>query len=66
MPVNLQTIEGIRSAKKKTQSDMATILGIARESYRNKETGKTEFTASELGTMAQEFNVTPSRFYEEL
>lgn len=66
MYINLETVIAIRSARKKTQDAMAELLGINRASYRNKETGKTEFTASELGTMAKELSVSPSKFYEEL
>lgn len=66
MPIKLDTVVAIRNARKKTQDAMAELLGINRTSYRNKETGKTEFTANELGVMAKELSVSPSKFYEEL
>lgn len=66
MAIVLRTIIAYRSSNKKSQEEMAEILGITRCSYANKEKGKTEFTANEIGVMAKEFNVSPARFYEEL
>lgn len=66
MAIVLGTVLALRAKHKKSQEEMAEKLGITRASYGNKEKGKTEFTASELGVMAQEFNVTTSKFYEEI
>ena len=66
MTIKLDTVLAIRHARKKTQDEMAAYLEISRTSYRNKETGKTKFTADEIGKLAKELSVSPSKFYEEL
>ncbi|WP_080833271.1 helix-turn-helix transcriptional regulator [Cohnella massiliensis] len=39
----------------KTQSDMATLIGVDVRTYKNKELGITQFKASEMFAIAKEF-----------
>ena len=55
-------IKEIRLNKGYYQRDIACILGISQNTYSDKETGKTNFTVSEIKMLRKMFNVT----YEEL
>ena len=55
-------IKEIRLSKGYHQRDIACILGISQNTYSDKETGKTNFTVSEIKMLRKMFNVT----YEEL
>lgn len=48
----------LRKETKATQEDLAIILGISPQAYRNKELGKTEFKINEMYKLAQYFNKT--------
>lgn len=62
----LGTIAGLRRSRKLTQKQVCKELGISYQAYSNKENGKVDFTANEIGTLANLFNVSPAKFYEEL
>ena len=55
-------VKEIRLNKGYYQRDIAFILGISQNTYSDKETGKTNFTVSEIKMLRKMFNVT----YEEL
>lgn len=49
------SFKALRTEKNLNQEDVAKLLNISRQSYRNKEVGKTEFTFKELMTLADFF-----------
>ena len=49
--------------KNLTQEKMSELIGMARTTYANKESGLTAFTAEELARVAQELGVHPGYFY---
>ena len=66
MSVVLGTIRGLRKSRGLNQTDVSKELGISLTSYASKEQGKVDFSATEIGALAKLFNVSPSKFYEEL
>ena len=66
MGVVLGTVRGLRRSRGFTQEQVSKKLGISFVAYNNKERGKVDFTSTEIGTLSKLFNVSPSRFYEEL
>ncbi|MBE6070021.1 MAG: helix-turn-helix transcriptional regulator [Clostridium lundense] len=66
MSIVLGTVEGLRRSRKLTQKQVCEEIGISYQAYNNKENGKVEFTANEIGALAKLLNVSPSKFYEEL
>lgn len=49
-------LRAIRAEHGLTQQDLADILGITKEGYRNKENGKTEFKQSEINDILDLFS----------
>lgn len=47
----------LRKEHHQTQDDLAKFLGISKGSYKNKETGKTEFTMSEFYKLSKLYGV---------
>ena len=66
MEIVLGTVEGLRRSRGLTQKQVCKEIGISYQAYNNKENGKVKFTADEIGALAKLFNVSPSKFYEEL
>lgn len=66
MSVVLGTIRGLRKSRGLNQTDVSKELGISLTSYAAKEQGKVDFSATEIGSLAKLYNVSPSKFYEEL
>ena len=66
MSIVLGTVEGLRRSRGLTQKQVCAELDISYQAYNNKENGKVDFSASEIGSLAKLFNVSPSKFYEEL
>ncbi len=66
MSIVLGTVEGLRRSRGLTQKQVCSELDISYQAYNNKENGKVEFSASEIGSLAKLFGVSPSKFYEEL
>ena len=52
----MNKIKGYRSMIGLTQEELATELGMATRTFVNKETGKSEFTVSELQTIKEILN----------
>lgn len=52
----MNKIKGYRSMIGLTQEEFATELGMATRTFINKETGKSEFTVSELQTIKEILN----------
>ncbi|AUJ29596.1 helix-turn-helix transcriptional regulator [Liquorilactobacillus hordei] len=46
----------LRKSDGETQRDIASLLGITEQAYRNKENGKTEFKMNEMFDLARHFN----------
>ena len=63
--MNLAKLKGLRAEHNYTQKDMAEKLGLTPQSFYQKETGKREFTASEVFELCKIFNVQPSIFFDE-
>ena len=66
MGVVLSTIRGLRKARGLTQTDVSKELELSLTSYSAKEQVKVDFSATEIGILSKIFNVSPSKFYEEL
>ncbi|EAD6937627.1 XRE family transcriptional regulator [Listeria monocytogenes] len=47
----------LRKSKKITQLDMAELIGVSENSYRNKEKGFCEFKSSEMFIIAEKFKL---------
>lgn len=47
---------GYRKERGETQKDVADLLGVSEESYRNKELGKTQFKMDEMFVLASHYN----------
>lgn len=63
MGVNIRRIKAYRVYNDLGQLDMANKIGISHTSYCHKEQGLKEFTSSEVGKMAEVFNVEPGDLY---
>lgn len=66
MSVILGTVRGLRRSRGFTQEQVSKELGISFVAYNNKETGKVDFSSTEIGNLSKLFNVSPAKFYEEL
>lgn len=51
-------LASIRRSKNISQRELAKVIGVATETYNNKELGKTQFKASEMFAIANCFNMT--------
>lgn len=51
-----ERLAAIRRAKNISQREIADLIGVATETYNNKELGKTQFKASEMFIIADFFN----------
>lgn len=58
-----QKLKSHRVLKKMTQENMAKIIGITNKSYCEKETGKREFTRTELKKIITALELTPQDTY---
>lgn len=63
MGVNLKRIKAYRAYNDMSQQDIAVVLNITKSSYALKEQGVTEFTSSEIGKMAEIFEVDPGDLF---
>ena len=52
----MNKLRGLRVAKGLTQEDMADILGISKQTYNQKEQGKSEFKTSEINIILDLFD----------
>lgn len=50
-----RVLKSLRELEAKTQQDMATLLGITRQAYMDKENGKTPFTLREAMKISEIF-----------
>lgn len=65
MGIKLNRLKAYRTLNDKTQQEMAQILGISLVSYSSKETGKIDFTSTEIGIIADHFNINPGELYSK-
>lgn len=65
MGVNLDRIKAYRVLNKLMQEEVATILGISKQSYHLKEKGKNDFTSEEVGTLAKKFGIEPGDLFKD-
>lgn len=65
MGIKLNRLKAYRTLNGLTQQQMADLLGITLNSYNNKETGKNEFTSTEVGVMAEKFGIAPGELFSD-
>lgn len=65
MGVNLKRIKAYRVYNDLGQVQMAEKMGISLTSYCHKEQGLKEYTSTEVGKMAEIFNVPPGDLYNK-
>lgn len=58
-------IERLRNERGYTQETVANVLKISRATYNNKESGKRDWTISEIEQLAMFFNVPVAEFFDE-
>lgn len=64
MKLNLNKILGLMTEKQYNREYIAKYLGLAYNTLRNKLTGKTEFTANEIGKLSILFEVMIDELFE--
>ncbi len=63
MAFNANKIRGLMAEHGLKQTDIARVINKTEMTLRNKLQGKTEFTATEIATLASLFNVSPTIFF---
>lgn len=63
MAFNAKKIRGLMAEHGLKQADIARVINKTEMTLRNKLQGKTEFTATEIATLANLFNVSPTIFF---
>ena len=58
-----EKLASIRRSKNISQREVAALIGVATETYNNKELGKTQFKASEMFIIADYFNTTVDEIF---
>jgi len=58
-----EKLASIRRSKNVSQREIAKIIGVATETYNNKELGKTQFKASEMFVIADYFESTVDEIF---
>lgn len=61
--MNLNKLKGLRAERSYTQNDVANFMGISLTSYQRKESGTSQFTASEIIKIAEIFQVDISEIF---
>ncbi len=61
--INLDRLRAYRKLNNKFQQDMADLLEISLTAYSAKEQGRVDFEATEIGIMADCFNISPAELY---
>ena len=61
--MNVNKIKGLMAERSQTQDDLAKILKISRNSVQLKLSGKSEFKANEIATLAKLYNVDINYFF---
>ena len=65
MGVNLNRIRAYRTLHDLLQEEVASFLGITKQSYHLKEKGKNDFTSEEVGMLAKKFGVEPGELFKD-
>lgn len=58
-----ENLKLLRSRHRYSQSKVADLLNISRQSYQLKESGKKDFTYSEIKRLGEIFNVSPGEIF---
>lgn len=63
MGANINRIKAYRALHNLKQQDIADLLHISLTAYCAKEQGRVDFTSTEIGTMAKEFDIDPGELF---
>lgn len=65
MSINLSRLKAYRALHRENQKDIAEVLGICLTSYCHKEQGYKEFSGTEIGKMAEHWNIPPGDLFSK-